>query len=118
MAPKATANYTKTTEQLDLERRLAAEKGEPLESDTGVERSFVVPDNEQTDGYFGVSPEYATYANDAEAPFFADGGVQKDVEDKALAAIESAPSEDATKTPDGDVVEVPDDNPPGEPVQP
>lgn len=77
MAEKKKAQYAKPASQVDLEERLengnkssavlsTADSYEPAK-DSGDGRDFRVEDNE-IDEYVGTSPEYATYANETEAP--------------------------------------------------
>lgn len=78
--------YAKPASQVDLEERLkngnrsqailsTADSFEPAKP--GEERSYAVEGN-KLDGYVGVSGEYATYANETEAPL-AGKGVEQDV---------------------------------------
>ena len=67
----AKPQYTKPTDQIELERRL---KGDYVPSSVLLQGTDPdVSDN----GYVGVSPEYQTYANETEAPLKADGVVGK-----------------------------------------
>lgn len=68
------AIYTKSAQEVDYERRLAAEAGDPTGGVPDSEpRVFAVEGNDLS-GYVGVAPEYMTYANSTEAPAVADGG--------------------------------------------
>ena len=81
MAQKDKAQYAKPASQLDLEARLengnksdrvlsTSDNYEPP-TDSGDGRDFRVEDNDISE-YVGVSPEYATYANETEAPLASD----------------------------------------------
>lgn len=69
--------------QKDLERRMAADfspkkladEARDKELKDGTIVSYAVEGND-TSGYIGVSPEYATYANETEAPLRATEGVE------------------------------------------
>lgn len=76
MAKEEKAQYAAPGSQVDLERRQAndnksdrvlstADNYEPVE--LGEARSYLVEGNEVTE-YIGTSAEYATYANETEAP--------------------------------------------------
>lgn len=80
--------------ELDLQRRLDEAKDEPARlsalrggagqvSDSST--PYAVEDND-TSEYVGVSPEYMTYADERQAPMRAEGGVEAEVEKKALQA--------------------------------
>jgi hypothetical protein len=79
---KEKAQYSKPASQLDLERRLengnesdrvlsTADSFKKPSVNEGDGRDFRVEDNE-TENYLGVSPEYATYANETEKPGFSE----------------------------------------------
>lgn len=63
----------KTTAQLARERRHAEEDAKAKGEVVDEGRSFAVEGNDLS-GYFGVSPEYMTYANDTDRPFKAEEG--------------------------------------------
>src|SRR6478752_7090424 len=76
MAKEEKAQYAAPGSQVDLERRQAndnksdrvlstSDEYDPQE--LGEARSFLVEGNDVTE-YIGTSPEYATYANETEAP--------------------------------------------------
>lgn len=75
----------KSTQQLDLEARADDDYVSPLA------RAKTVGPNESLvseDGFVGVDPIYQNYANDTEAPYQSDEGVEKDLEDRAMNAAE------------------------------
>lgn len=85
---KEKASFTKSAQELDLEQRYAAEKGEESEG-----RDFAVEGNDLS-GYRGVSPEYATYSNDTDKPLASEKGAFKKLEDR-VDKVQSA-SKDAS----------------------
>jgi len=97
MATKDKAQYSKPASQVDLEARLengnksnavlsTADAYEAPEG-AGDGRDFRVDGNEVTN-YVGTSPEYATYANDTEAPLAAD---DDSAEAKVFASFAGSP---------------------------
>jgi hypothetical protein len=79
------AVYTKTTAQLDLERRLADEKLSPKElreKYDGGARDYT-GDGNDTSAYVGVNPEYMNYANETDRPYQAgEGSAERELEDQ------------------------------------
>ena len=75
----------KSSQELDFEARLAAEKGEVAPEVKG--REFAVEGNE-LEGYAGTSPEYMTYANETEKPLMASGGAEAVIEERIRTAEE------------------------------
>lgn len=84
---KQKAQYAKPASQVDLEERLendnksfkvlsTSDQYEAPEAEEG--RTYAVEGN-KLDGYVGVSGEYATYANDTEAPVKADESAESKV---------------------------------------
>lgn len=88
MATKGKAQYAKPASQVDLEERLANgnESSRVLSTsdsykgagDEGDGRDFRVEDNDVTE-YVGTSPEYATYANETEAPLKSEKGAEAEI---------------------------------------
>jgi hypothetical protein len=78
--------HTKTTAQLDMEARLAAEEGE---QPAGLEGKSYAVEDQDVSNYVGVSPEYRTYADERHAPFRAEEGAEAVFEERALAAYEA-----------------------------
>lgn len=88
MAEQQKAQYAKPASQVDLEERLAkGNASDKVLSTAEVRRGEEVPEDgrdyrvegNETDGYVGVSPEYATYANETEAPLQSDKGAENEV---------------------------------------
>ena len=81
--------YTKSTAQLDLEAFQAREKaraaGKRAPEEEG--RSFAVEDND-LDGYIGVSPEYQNYADETHAPLSAEKSAEAVVENRVAEHLE------------------------------
>lgn len=93
---KQKAQYSKPASQVDLEERLengnrsnailsTSDDYVAPEEPTNEGRDFRVEDNDVS-GYVGTSPEYATYANDTEAPLKAKGGAENEVFDSFAAS--------------------------------
>lgn len=89
MATSKKAQYAPSSQQVDLEARVAngnkstrtlstADGYEPDESLAG--RDFRVEGNE-TEDYLNTGLEYQTYANDTEAPARAEDGVEQNMDD-------------------------------------
>ncbi len=71
----------KSTQQRDLEERMKSDYVSP------IARAKTVGPNEaliDSNGFVGVSPEYANNANETDAPLSADSGVEKELEDRLL----------------------------------
>src|SRR5687768_6968318 len=64
--------------ELAMRRKLDGEPGFDRKIDTGSTRPLV------EDGFVGVDPEYRNYASVAGQPFFAEEGVQKELEEYAF----------------------------------
>lgn len=78
------ANYTKSTEQLDLERRMAEDFESPKKIVEGE-----VPNQLQEGGFVNVDPIYQNYANEADAPLHAEEGVYADMDDQMFGKDEA-----------------------------
>lgn len=78
-------DYGKSTTQRDLEARQAEDYVSPLVigKTVGPNRTLI-----SDDGFIGVSPEYANYANETDAPLFADEGPEKVIEDRTFSTAE------------------------------
>lgn len=70
--------FTKSTAQVDLERRQALEDGGTA-AVVGEPRSFAVEDND-TEPYIGVAGEYQTYGDPTQRPLAAESGPEARVE--------------------------------------
>lgn len=83
----------KSTTQLDLEARQSEDYVSPI-----AKAKTVGPNDSLVDdsGFVGVSPEYANYANETDAPLSSDEGAEKDLEDRILGSAE-APTDEETK---------------------
>lgn len=82
-----TVEDNRPNSQKDLELRLAAGHdpkkfaAAAAAADTEAQAVSYAVEGNDTSGYIGVSPEYATYANDTEKPLQAEEGVESDLED-------------------------------------
>jgi hypothetical protein len=72
---EAKAVYTKPTTQLDMEERLAKERGDVPEELLGRDFSGGRPP-EELDAFVGVDPVYRNYADDTNKPYFAEEGAE------------------------------------------
>jgi hypothetical protein len=99
---KSEANYEKPASQLDLEYRLkngnassrvlSTADVEPPEPEDEVEARRYAVEGNKTSNYFGVSPEYQTYANETEKPMRAQGGPEAELEKLQLGEAEEQDS--------------------------
>ena len=88
--------YTKPTSQLDLEARLDKDnRNEAAEAPLAT-----YPDAQDEEGFVGVSPEYANYANDTDKPLAAEEGAEKVAEDLFLDEVAKSAEFDPASTPD------------------
>lgn len=78
----------KPSTQVDFEERLAKENAAKGDA-TDAGRSFAVEGND-TSKFVGVSPEYATYANDTEAPLRGEDGAESVFEERQIEAQDRA----------------------------
>ena len=98
---KEEAVYTKSTAQLDLERRMKNGNMPDLLRRTDpqdVVAPYAVEDN-NTSEYRGVSMEYMTYANETEAPLRADEGPENEaqkLQEAGIADVRKVPDWDST----------------------
>lgn len=87
-------NYTKPTSQVDLERRLdngnesnrvltTSDEYASRDHSADEGRDYRVEDNDTSD-YYGVSPEYQTYANETEKPAKAEDGPEAEIEKRLV----------------------------------
>lgn len=108
MAEKEKAQYAAPGSQVDLKRRqendnksdrVLSTSDEYDPQELGEARSYLVEGNDTTE-YIGTSPEYATYANDTEAPLPVD---DDDNPEKAVFESFAAGPTPATLKVDGNV---------------
>lgn len=86
MAEENKVEYTKTTAEVDLEERLARDN-EPV-GGGGATLNPGHGDVEAGNLYLGTSPIYQNHANDTDAPLQAEEGVDRDLEERHLAAYD------------------------------
>jgi len=105
MAEEEEVQFTKPNVLLDLERRQeeerAKEAGEEPPPDENA-RVWQVEDNE-TDAFIGVDPEYQNYADETHKPFMAEEGAEQVSEERVVEYLNS-PKEGVVTEPEEEEV--------------